>query len=81
MRAFYGNFGMLVRALAYILAHGPDGLRQTTEDAVLNANYIRKGLEAVYDLPYTTPSMHEVVFSDKRQAKKGVKHRATSPSA
>jgi len=73
VRAFYGNFGMFVRALAYILANGPDGLRQTTEDAVLNANYIRKGLEGVYDLPYPTPTMHEVVFSDKLQAKKGVK--------
>jgi glycine dehydrogenase subunit 2 len=73
VRAFYGNFGMFVRALAYTLANGPDGLRQTTEDAVLNANYIRKGLEGVYDLPYATPSMHEVVFSDKIQAKKGVK--------
>ena len=64
---------MLVRALAYIMANGPDGLRQTTEDAVLNANYIRKGLEGVYDLPYSTPTMHEVVFSDRTQAKKGVK--------
>src|SRR5215469_597912 len=61
------------RALAYIMANGPDGLRQTTEDAVLNANYIRKGLEGVYDLPYATPSMHEVVFSDKLQAKKSVR--------
>ena len=73
VRAFYGNFGMFVRALAYILANGPDGLRQTTEDAVLNANYIRKGLQGTFDLPYSTPSMHEVVFSDKIQAKKGVK--------
>ena len=73
VRSFYGNFGMFVRALAYIFANGPDGLRETTEDAVLNANYIRKGLEGVYDLPYTTPSMHEVVFSDKVQAKKGVR--------
>jgi glycine dehydrogenase subunit 2 len=73
VRAFYGNFGMFIRALAYIFANGPDGLRQTTEDAVLNANYIRKGLEGVYDLPYDTPSMHEVVFSDKLQSKKGVK--------
>jgi glycine dehydrogenase subunit 2 len=64
---------MFVRALAYILANGPDGLRQTTEDAVLNANYIRKNLEDVYDLPYGTPSMHEVVFSDKRQVKNGIK--------
>src|SRR6202035_4011235 len=73
VRMFYGNFGMFVRALAYILANGPDGLRQTTEDAVLNANYIRKGLEGIFDLPYETPSMHEVVFSDKLQSKKGVK--------
>ena len=73
VRAFYGNFGMFIRALAYIFANGPDGLRQTTEDAVLNANYIRKGLEGTFDLPYDTPSMHEVVFSDKLQSKKGVK--------
>src|ERR1035438_9470499 len=73
VRAFYGNTGMFIRALAYILANGPDGLRQTTEDAVLNANYIRKKLEDVYELPYKTPSMHEVVFSDKRQAALGVK--------
>jgi glycine dehydrogenase subunit 2 len=73
VRAFYGNTGMFIRALAYILANGPDGLRQTTEDAVLNANYIRSKLEDLYELPYKTPSMHEVVFSDKRQVAKGVK--------
>ncbi len=73
VRAFYGNYGMFVRALAYILANGPDGLRQTTEDAVLNANYIRASLEDLYELPYKTASMHEVVFSDKRQAARGVK--------
>jgi glycine dehydrogenase subunit 2 len=73
VRAFYGNFGMHVRALAYIMANGPDGLRQTTEDAVLNANYIRKKLEGVYDLPYSTPTMHETVFSDRLQAKRGIK--------
>jgi glycine dehydrogenase subunit 2 len=73
VRAFYGNTGMFIRALAYILANGPDGLRQTTEDAVLNANYIRKKLEDLYELPYKTPSMHEVVFSDKRQAVHGVR--------
>ena len=73
VRMFYGNFGMHVRALAYIMANGPDGLRQTTEDAVLNANYIRKGLEGVYDLPYKTPTMHEVVFSDRLQTPKGIK--------
>jgi glycine dehydrogenase subunit 2 len=73
VRAFYGNTGMFIRALAYILANGPDGLRLTTEDAVLNANYIRAKLEDLYELPYKTASMHEVVFSDKRQAAKGVK--------
>src|SRR5579863_9288932 len=71
IRAFGGNFGVLVRALAYILAYGP-GIRQATEDAVLNANYIRKNLEGVFDLPYKSPSMHEVVFSDSRQKKHGV---------
>jgi glycine dehydrogenase subunit 2 len=73
VKAWYGNFGMHVRALAYILANGPDGLRQTTEDAVLNANYIRKQLEDYYDLPYKAPSMHEVVFSHRHQAQHGVK--------
>ncbi len=73
VRMYYGNFGMHVRALAYIMANGPDGLRQTTEDAVLNANYIRKKLEGVYELPYQSGSMHEVVFSDSIQAHQGVK--------
>jgi glycine dehydrogenase subunit 2 len=71
VRAFGGNFGVLVRALAYILAYGPE-VRQATEDAVLNANYIRKQLEGVFDLPYTRPSMHEVVFSDAIQKRHGV---------
>jgi glycine dehydrogenase subunit 2 len=73
VRSFYGNVGVCLRALAYILANGPDGLRQTTEDAVLNANYIRARLQDLYELPYTTASLHEVVFSDKRQAARGVK--------
>jgi len=71
VRAFGGNFGVLVRALAYILAYGP-GVRQATEDAVVNANYIRKHLEGYFDLPYSLPSMHEVVFSDALQKKHGV---------
>ncbi|MEJ7607618.1 MAG: aminotransferase class V-fold PLP-dependent enzyme [Bryobacteraceae bacterium] len=70
VRAFYGNFGVLVRALAYIMAHGGQGLRLATTDAVLNANYIRKKIEPYFDLPFTAPSMHECVFSDSRQAKK-----------
>ena len=73
VRAFYGNFGMFVRALAYIQANGPDGLRQTTEDAVLNANYIRKGWKALTTCRIPRRTMHEVVFSDKLQVKKGVR--------
>jgi glycine dehydrogenase subunit 2 len=71
VRAFVGNFGVLLRALAYTLAYGP-GIRQATEDAVTNANYIRKQLEDVYELPYSSPSLHEVVFSDARQKQFGV---------
>jgi glycine dehydrogenase subunit 2 len=73
VRAFYGNFGVLVRALAYILALGGTGLHKVTQDAVLNANYLRKKLEPYFDLPYPSPSMHEVVFSDDRQAGRGVR--------
>jgi len=72
VRAFYGNFGVLVRALAYIMAHGGDGLKRATTDALLNANYIRKRIEPYYELAYDEPSMHECVFSDSRQAKHGV---------
>jgi len=71
VRAYCGNFGVLLRALAYTLAYGP-GIRQATEDAVLNANYIRKKLEDVFDLPYNLSSMHEVVFSDAKQKRQGV---------
>ena len=71
VRAFAGNFGVLVRALAYVLAYGP-GIRHATEDAVLNANYIRKHLEGVFALPYSLPTMHEQVFSDAIQRKNGV---------
>jgi len=72
LRAFYGNFGVLVRALAYILACGAEGLRQATLDAVLNANYVRQALLPHYELPHQAPSMHECVFSDARQAARGV---------
>jgi glycine dehydrogenase subunit 2 len=73
VRAFYGNFGVLVRALAYIMAHGGPGLRVATMDAVLNANYLRRLLEPHYQIAYSAPSMHECVFSDDRQAKRGVR--------
>ncbi|HZU27279.1 MAG TPA: aminomethyl-transferring glycine dehydrogenase subunit GcvPB [Bryobacteraceae bacterium] len=73
VRAFYGNYGVLIRALAYIMAHGSPGLRNATMDAVLNATYIRKALEGDYELPYKSANMHEVVFSDDVQAKHGVR--------
>jgi glycine dehydrogenase subunit 2 len=72
VKAFYGNFGMHLRALSYILTHGPDGLREATEAAVLNARYIAHGLTTDYDKPFDAPPMHEVVFTDKRQTRKGV---------
>ena len=72
VRSFYGNFGVLVRALAYIMAHGGNGLPKATQDALLNANYIRKMLEPYYEIAYQAPSMHECVFSDVRQKKLGV---------
>jgi glycine dehydrogenase subunit 2 len=72
MKAFSGQFGMHVRALCYILANGPDGLKEVSETAVLNANYIRAKLTGAYELPYDSPTLHEVVFSDKLQAQFGV---------
>jgi glycine dehydrogenase subunit 2 len=73
VRAFYGNVGMHIRALAYIMAHGGDGLRNATLDAVLNSNYLRVLLAPYYDLPHQSPTLHECVFSDARQAKRGVR--------
>jgi glycine dehydrogenase subunit 2 len=72
VKAFFGNYGMMLRALAYTLTHGYDGLREATEAAVLNARYITHGLLADYEKPFDAPPMHEVVFTDKRQARKGV---------
>jgi len=66
MAAFHGQMGMFTRALAYILSHGADGLRQVAEDAVLNANYVLRSLEDVLDAPFgaSGPCMHEALFSD-----------------
>ncbi|MBE0711753.1 MAG: aminomethyl-transferring glycine dehydrogenase subunit GcvPB [Candidatus Aminicenantes bacterium] len=72
IRSYFGNFSVIVRALCYILTLGPKGVREIAEFAVLNANYIRKSLEGEYYLKYTTPSMHECVFSDKLQKEFGV---------
>ncbi|MEB3198049.1 MAG: aminomethyl-transferring glycine dehydrogenase subunit GcvPB [Candidatus Sericytochromatia bacterium] len=71
VKAFYGNFGMHVRALSYILMMGGDGLRQASEDAVLNANYLRVKLKETYRLPFEQVCMHEFVLSGDRQKKAG----------
>ena len=72
VKAFHGNFGMFVRALSYIYTHGASGLREATETAVLNARYIGELLKEDYDKPFESDSMHEVIFSHKRQSRKGV---------
>ncbi|ARS26220.1 aminomethyl-transferring glycine dehydrogenase subunit GcvPB [Sphingomonas sp. KC8] len=70
MVAFHGQMGMFVRAAAYMLSHGADGLRQVAEDAVLNANYVLRSLEDVLDAPFAAsgPCMHEALFSDDNLA-------------
>ena len=72
VKAFLGNYGMMLRALSYIQTHGYDGLREATEAAVLNARYIAHGLTSDYEKPFDSAPMHEVVFTDKRQSRKGV---------
>ena len=75
MHSFHGNFGVLIRALTFILSHGK-GIRRMAEGAVLNANYIRKCLSDVYHVQYDTPTLHEVVFSDDWQVKKTGVHNS-----
>jgi len=66
MCAFHGQMGMFVRAMAYMLSHGSDGMRQASEDAVLNANYVRASLSDLMSLPYGDRAcMHEVLFDDR----------------
>ena len=71
VRGFYGNFGVLVRAYAYILMM-QNNLKLASADAVLNANYIKEKLKGVYDLPYDEPCMHEFVLSGEKQHHQGV---------
>lgn len=73
IRSFYGNFGILVRAYTYMAACGGDGLTEITRMAVLAANYMRSRLVGTYHLPFATPSLHEVVLSDKHLLAHGVK--------
>jgi glycine dehydrogenase subunit 2 len=72
LREFWGNFGMFVRAWALLREYGPEGVAQAGRLAVLNANYVRALLKGVYNLPYETDSLHEVVFDDKLQKAHGV---------
>jgi glycine cleavage system P protein (glycine dehydrogenase) subunit 2 len=72
MKAFYGNFGILVRAYAYIRTLGAEGIKEAAEGAVINSNYIKSQLKDLYHLPYPGPSLHECVFNDKNQASEGV---------
>jgi glycine dehydrogenase subunit 2 len=67
VKAFFGNFGVLLKAWIYIRSVGPEGLREVSETAVLNANYIREKLHHAFDVPYDRICMHECVFSDRRQ--------------
>jgi glycine dehydrogenase subunit 2 len=73
VKGFYGNFGILVRAYAYIRTMGPDGLRKVSEQAVFNANYMMRRLEPYFDLPFSQHCKHEFVLSGKRQKKQGVR--------
>jgi len=72
VKAFFGNFGMMIRALSYIQTHGAEGLKEATEAAVLNARYLAHLLEEDFDKPFDSDPMHEVIFSHKKQSRKGV---------
>lgn len=71
VKGFYGNFSVLVKAYAYILMMGKN-LKRASEDAVLNANYLKEKLKEAYLLPYDEPCMHEFVLSGDKQKENGV---------
>jgi glycine dehydrogenase subunit 2 len=73
LHGFFGNFGVLVRALTYIQSLGATGLRAVSRNAILNANYLLNRLQKAYDLKYPGPCMHEFVVSAKRQKRQGVR--------
>jgi glycine dehydrogenase subunit 2 len=72
LHAFYGNFGVMIKAYAYILSMGPENLKTASQLAVLNANYVKEILKEVLHLAYDRPCMHECVFSDRFQKKQKV---------
>lgn len=73
VKDFYGHFGILVRAYAYILSLGREGLYKSSEVAVINANYLRKKLEDAYEIPHDTINKHEVVLAGLKDAPEGVR--------
>jgi len=73
LHAFYGNFGVVVRACTYILMLGADGLREVSEAAIVNANYLKEKLRDRFLLPYPQHCMHEFVLSGNNQKKRGIK--------
>lgn len=64
VKGFHGQFGVFVRALAYMMSMGADGMRRVAEDSVLNANYLLAGLKDTLSMPFDGPCMHEVLFDD-----------------
>ncbi len=73
IKSFFGNFTIMVRAYAYIREMGPEGLRQASDMAVLNANYLRKRLGDSFNVAVDVPCMHEVVLDDRVLTKAGIK--------
>jgi glycine dehydrogenase subunit 2 len=73
IHSFYGNFGVMVKAYAYILSLGAEGLEAVARESILNANYLKSLLSPYFDVPYDRPCMHEFVLSGKRQKANGVR--------
>ena len=73
LRSFYGNFGAIIRSYAYIKSLGKEGLKAVSENAIINANYLKARLKKIYDVPYDGACMHEFVMAATRQKKRGVK--------
>ncbi|HOD34734.1 MAG TPA: aminomethyl-transferring glycine dehydrogenase subunit GcvPB [Syntrophales bacterium] len=74
VRSFYGNFNVMVKAFTYIRSLGPEGLKRASENAVLNANYVKERLRPYYQIPYDRICMHECVFSGEKQVKESGVH-------
>ncbi len=73
LRSFYGNFGAIIRSYAYIKALGKDGMKGISENAILNANYLKARLAPLFDVPHPGACMHEFVMSARKQKARGVK--------